>query len=61
MLKRFSISLEESLLDTFDRSIQAHQYDDCSDAIGGGADPQGHGQERVVGGQADHGGQQPGL
>ncbi len=32
MLKRFSISLEESLLDKFDCSIQAYQYDNCSEA-----------------------------
>ena len=33
MLRRFSISLEESLLDKFDRYIQAHQYDNRSEAI----------------------------
>lgn len=33
MLIRFSISLEESLLDKFDRFIQAHQYDNRSEAI----------------------------
>jgi len=33
MLKRFSISLEESLLDNFDRYIKAHQYDNRSEAI----------------------------
>ena len=33
MLRRFSISLEESLLDKFDQFIQAHQYDNRSEAI----------------------------
>ncbi|BCO10373.1 putative nickel-responsive regulator [Desulfolithobacter dissulfuricans] len=33
MLRRFSISLEESLLDKFDRYIQARQYDNRSEAI----------------------------
>lgn len=33
MLRRFSISLEESLLDKFDHYIQAHQYDNRSEAI----------------------------
>jgi len=34
MLKRFSIyPLEESLLDKFDRYIQAHQYDNRPEAI----------------------------
>lgn len=33
MLRRFSISLEESLLDKFDRYILAHQYDNRSEAI----------------------------
>ena len=33
MLKRFSISLEETLLEKFDRYILAHQYDNRSEAI----------------------------
>lgn len=33
MLKRFSISLEETLLETFDRFISEHQYDNRSEAI----------------------------
>ncbi len=33
MLRRFSISLEESLLDKFDRYIQAHHYDNRSEAV----------------------------
>ena len=33
MLKRFSISLEESLLAKFDQYILAHQYDNRSEAI----------------------------
>lgn len=33
MLRRFSISLEESLLDKFDRYIKAHEYDNRSEAI----------------------------
>lgn len=33
MLKRFSISLEEGLLGKFDRYVQAHHYDNRSEAI----------------------------
>jgi len=33
MLKRFSISLEESLLEEFDRYILGHHYDNRSEAI----------------------------
>ncbi|MEN8189905.1 MAG: nickel-responsive transcriptional regulator NikR [Thermodesulfobacteriota bacterium] len=33
MLKRFSISLEKSLLDKFDRFIKEHRYDNRSEAI----------------------------
>ena len=33
MLKRFSISLEEGLLEQFDRFILAHQYDNRSEAV----------------------------
>jgi CopG family nickel-responsive transcriptional regulator len=33
MLKRFSISLEESLLEIFDEHIQAHSYNNRSEAI----------------------------
>ncbi len=33
MLKRFSISLEESLLEKFDQYILGHQYDNRSEAI----------------------------
>ena len=33
MLKRFSISLEENLLEAFDRFILEHQYDNRSEAI----------------------------
>ncbi len=33
MLKRFSISLEKTLLETFDRFISEHQYDNRSEAI----------------------------
>jgi len=33
MLKRFSISLEEGLLERFDHYIQARQYDNRSEAI----------------------------
>jgi len=33
MLKRFSISLEESLLDIFDKHILAHSYNNRSEAI----------------------------
>lgn len=33
MLKRFSISIEENLLDIFDKHIQERQYDNRSEAI----------------------------
>ncbi|WP_457576979.1 nickel-responsive transcriptional regulator NikR, partial [Desulfomarina sp.] len=33
MLKRFSISLEENLLEIFDEHIQAHSYNNRSEAI----------------------------
>ncbi len=33
MLKRFSISLEENLLEIFDKHIQAHSYNNRSEAI----------------------------
>ncbi|MBW1635893.1 MAG: ribbon-helix-helix protein, CopG family, partial [Deltaproteobacteria bacterium] len=33
MLKRFSISLEENLLEIFDKHIRAHSYSNRSEAI----------------------------